>query len=79
MTGRDLIMYILSNGLENEPIVKDGKLIGFMTVDEAAAKMNVGNATILVWIFQNRLSHILIGDNFYIPTNSKLSPSESTL
>ena len=78
MTGRDLIIYILSNGLENEPIVKDGKLIGFMTVDEAAARMGVGEATIHVWIFQNKLNHVVIGGTFYIPITSK-SPLERTL
>lgn len=70
MTGRDLILYILSKGLENEPIVKDGKLIGFMTIDEAAAKMNVGAATIHVWIYQRRLDYITVGDSIYIPANS---------
>ena len=29
ITGRDLINYILTNHLENEPIFKDGKPIGF--------------------------------------------------
>lgn len=71
MTGRDLIIYILSNGLENEPIVKDGKLIGFMTVDEAAARMNVGVATIYVWIYQRQLDFISIGNTIYIPANSE--------
>ena len=75
MTGRDLILYILSNGLENEPIVKDGKLVGFMTIDEAAAKMNVGSATICVWLWQKQLPYVAIGDTIYIPINSK-SPLE---
>ena len=78
MTGRDLIIYILSNGLENEPIVKDGKLIGFMTVEEAATKMNVGVATIHVWIYQRRLDFITIGNAIYIPANS-ISPLEASL
>lgn len=71
MTGRDLIIYILSNGLENEPIVKDGKPIGFMTVDEAAAAMHVGAATIHVWIWQNQLPFVSIGGTIYIPKNVK--------
>lgn len=78
MLGRDLIIYILSNGLENEPIVKDGKPIGFMTVEEAASRMNVGVATIHVWIWQKRLSYISIGDAIFIPANST-SPLESSL
>lgn len=76
MTGRDLIIYILANGLENEPIVKNGTLIGFMTVEEAATKMNVGIATIHVWLWQQRLKCISIGDALYIPADSK-SPLES--
>lgn len=75
MTGRDLIIYILSNGLENEPVVKDGKLIGFMTVDEAAAEMNVGSATIHVWLWQKKLPYVSIGDTIYIPIGAK-SPLE---
>lgn len=73
MTGRDLIIYILSNGLEDEPIVKDGKLVGFMTVEEAACKMRVGVATIHVWIYQRQLDYISIGNTIYIPANS-ISP-----
>ena len=71
MTGRDLIIYILSNGLENEPVVKDGKPVGFMTVDEAASKMNVGVATIHVWIYQRQVEFVTIGDSIYIPANSE--------
>lgn len=72
MTGRDLIVYILENGLENEPVVKNGKIIGFMTISEVASKMNVGLPTISVWILQGRLDHIKIGGAIYIPANFKL-------
>ena len=77
MTGRDLIIYILSNGLENEPFVKDGKLMGFMTVEEAASKMNVGVATIHAWVYQQRLCFVTIGDAIYIPATA-ISPLENT-
>ena len=50
MTGRDLILYILQNGLENEPMVNNGKLIGYITVEEAAARMDVGTATMNILI-----------------------------
>jgi len=70
MTGRDLIVYILSNSLENEQVFKDGKFIGFMTAGEAAAKMNVGVPTICVWVSQKKLDGIQIGDTLYIPANS---------
>lgn len=70
MIGRDFIIYILSNGLEDEPIFKDGSFIGFITPHEAAEKMNVGVATIYVWISQKRLDGISIGDMVYIPVTS---------
>jgi excisionase family DNA binding protein len=70
MTGRDLILYILSNNLENEPVFQNGKFIGFITAAEAAAKMNVGVPTVCVWIAQNQLDGVRIGDNFYVPADS---------
>ena len=38
MTGRDLIMYILNNSLEDEPVYDDGRVLGFISIVEAAAK-----------------------------------------
>lgn len=71
MTGRDLIIYILTNKLEDEHVFKDGKFIGFVTVDEAAAKMNVGDATIFAWITQGLLNCVVIGGTIYIPADFK--------
>lgn len=75
MTGRDLIIYILANGLENEPVFKNDKFVGFMTAGEAAEKMNVGVATICAWVAQKQLEGTLINDIMYIPADSK-SPLE---
>lgn len=69
MTGKELIIYILQNNLEDEPIFKDGKLIGFMTVSEVAEKMDVGAATVLTWLNLGYLSCIVLGDMIYIPNN----------
>ena len=69
MTGRELILYILENKLEDEPVFKDGKLLGFVTAGEAAAKMNVGAATVYAWIHQGWLDCIVIGNAAYIPAN----------
>lgn len=69
MTGRDLIVYILTNRLEDEYVFKDGKFIGFITVGEAAAKTNVGDATIYAWITQGWLDCVVIGGTIYIPAN----------
>ena len=71
MTGRDLIIYILRNGLENEPVCRDGKFLGFLTIDEAAVKLNVGVETVKTWCDPsvNVLEHVVVGDQIYILDN----------
>lgn len=73
MTGRELILYILENGLENEPVFKDGKFIGFITAGEAAVKLNVGIPSIYVLVDQRKLEGILVNNTLYIPANFKYS------
>lgn len=52
MTGRDLIVYILTNHLENVEI-RNGKLMvsgnDFMKDEQVASILGVGMATIKVW------------------------------
>lgn len=67
MTGRDLIIYILKNNLEDEPVFKDGKFIGFLTDVEAARKMNVGTATIHALIKEHRLEGVTIDNSVLVP------------
>lgn len=69
MTCRELIIYILSNHLEDEEVFKDGKLIGFMTSEEAAVKLDVGNGSIEALRSLGLLHGILIGNKTYIPAN----------
>ena len=71
MTGRDLIIYILENGLEDEPLYKDGHILGFMTEAEAANKFGVGIATVKAWVVRGALDGVKIGNQIYIPANSK--------
>ena len=73
MTGRELILYILENGLEDEPIYdpSNGSLVGFLTVSQAAVKFNVSTPTILTWIALGELDAIKLGEEFYIPAYSK--------
>lgn len=71
MTGRELILYILENGLENEPVVKNGKVMGFKSIGEVAEKLNVGVATIYTWIGQGWLDCVIIGDTVFIPATFK--------
>ena len=66
MVGRDLIIYILQNHLEDEPVFKDGKFVGYMTVVEAAVKYDVGVAAIEALFKLGVLDGVLIGDEIYI-------------
>lgn len=71
MTGRDLIIYILQNDLENNPVFEDGHLLGFMNEVEAAVKFDVGGATIQVWVKLGYLEGFRIGNMLYIPANAE--------
>ena len=66
MTGRDLIIYILENELEDEPVFKDGKFIGFLTIEEVAIRMNVGTATVKALYELHALRGVQIGDTLFI-------------
>jgi hypothetical protein len=66
MTGKDLIIYILQNHLENEDVFKDGTFIGFMDLETAATKFNVGVETIKAWVRLDRVKSIEIGNQIYI-------------
>lgn len=73
MTGREFILYILTNNLENEQLFdKDGTFIGFMTIEEAAVKFGVGSSTVNTWILLGRLRAVMIGNKMYIPVNAEL-------
>ena len=73
MLGRDLIMYILQNNLENEPIFKDGSLLGMITADEAAIKLHVGLATIKAMYKLGHLDGVEINGNLYVVDNGDIS------
>lgn len=66
MTGRELILYILSNGLEDEPVFKDGTFLGFLTIRKAAEKMNVGMQTVHTWISLGRIKGAIKLDNEWL-------------
>lgn len=65
MTGKELIIYIVENNLENEEVFKDGVFIGFMSEIEAAARYGVGVHTILAWAELGWLDYVKIGDKLY--------------
>lgn len=71
MTGKDLIIYILQNNLENVPIDFSNGFLGFLTVKQAAALYNVGEATVRIWHQLKAIEGIMIGDELYILPTSK--------
>lgn len=66
MTGRDLIIYILQNGLENTPVNDNGRFLNLLSVQEAAIKFNVGEATIRIWYQMKGIDGVMIGNTLYI-------------
>lgn len=73
MTGRDLILYILNNNLDDAPVVNNGRFLSFLTVDETAIRFGTGSATVKVWIEKGYLPHVKIGNEIYIPHDAKIS------
>lgn len=69
MTGRDLIIYILQNGLEDKPVFGDGTILNFMSEEQFAAKMDVGVPTVRTWIAMDYITAVLIGNAYFIPMN----------
>jgi hypothetical protein len=70
MTGRDLIIYILQNNLEDKPVFENGRLLDFMNIQEAALKFGVGTATVEFWYRANMIKGITVGENIYILPDS---------
>ena len=73
MTGRDLIIYILKNGLEDEPVFKDGTFMGLITEDQAAVKLGMGVGTIRAWIALGRIKAVRINDIYYVPADVSMN------
>lgn len=69
MTGRDLIIYILTNNLEDEPVFMDKGFLNLMSEAEAAAKMEVGVATIRALVELGAIKGIRLGNEIYILPN----------
>ena len=69
MTGKDLIIYILQNNLEDEVVLKDGFFVGFMDEEEAAAKFGVGVWTVRAWYAIGVLNGIQVGEKLYFLKN----------
>ena len=71
MTGKDLILYILQNNLENKEIFETGTFLDFMTINKAASTFGVGAATVHYWVKLEMLPSITIGNEVFIPKNAE--------
>lgn len=71
MTGRELIVYILENHLEDQLICADGKIVGFLTLEEAAEKFDVGTETVKLWYTLDQIDGARIGNAVYILANAE--------
>ena len=69
MTGRELIIYILENGLEDEPVIKDGIPIGYKSIDEVAVELNIGKSTVGTLAMLGKLDYIIFDGKIFIPGN----------
>lgn len=65
MTGKELILYILQNNLENTIVLEDGFFVGFMTEEEVAVKFDVGIETVRAWYSCKMAKATKIGDTLY--------------
>lgn len=76
MTGRELVIYILSNNLENEPVFKDGKFLGFKTLEEVAVELEVGVETVRLWAVMGMIDCVKISEEFILIPANYISPME---
>lgn len=72
MTGRDLIIYILENGLEDKDVFEVMfNSNAFLSIHEAARKFNVGTATINAWVTGGYLKAFAVNGELRIPADAK--------
>ena len=71
MTGRDLIIYILKNHLEDQEVFEGGKILGLLSVGQAAEKFNVGEETVKCWFAIGQIDGVAIGKEIYIFPDAK--------
>lgn len=67
MTGRELMTYILQNHLEDEEILTDDLIPGFLPLDIAAMKLDTGVNTLMANIMAGKIKAISIMGGVYVP------------
>lgn len=69
MTGRELIIYILENGLEDADIFDKGFSSLFITPEEAAIKWGCGSATVKAMIDMKKVKGVNHLSVYYVLAN----------
>ena len=68
MKGRDIIIHILENHLEDEEVLfNNSDTVKFYSIEEIAIKSRVGIETIKTLISLNKIAYVKIGDLYFIP------------
>lgn len=72
MTGRELIIYILKNHLEDKEMFENGRVTGFLYPIDFAVKKRVGLNTVLAWVESGMVPSVKICGHTYIPENAEV-------
>ena len=71
MTGRELIIFVMENHLEDVTIFDGNMLPGLMTLEEAAVKWHSGRNTVEALFEMGKLPGVVIDEKIYIHENTK--------
>ena len=66
MTGRELIIFILDHNLEDAVLFEDGKIPGYLTVEEAAIIIGTGVETVKELYKREALKGFTLGNTIFI-------------
>lgn len=73
MTGRELIIFVMENHLEDVTIFDGNMLPGLMTLDEAAVKWHSGRNTLKALFEMGKLPGVVIDEKLYMQRRWRLS------
>jgi hypothetical protein len=69
MTGKELIIYILQNNLENEEVFNNQKFAIFMSEEEAAVALGVGTGAIRAMFEMGMLKGFAFNNSLFLLKN----------
>lgn len=72
MTGREIIMFILENHLEDTVIFDGNKFRGLLTVEEAAVMLNYGVPTVKALYEMKKIPGFEVNGTIYIYDSKEL-------